>query len=136
MIIEINDKKTLEDISSEFSAYYPFLKIAFFDEPHGWQEASSDKHRLPLNKSIGEVRKRHHPGVLEIHSWHQTGHVEQEFRKLFGLQIQILRLQGEKWVQTAGTDELKLEEQNEIGRKTTEGMIDTSMGNIEKEKLL
>lgn len=134
MLIEINDIKTLEQISKEFSAHYPFLKMAFYDEPHGWQQESSYKHHLPLNKTIGEVRKGHHPGAMEIHSWYKTGHVEQEFRNLFGLHVQILRHQGDTWIQTAGTDELTLEEQNEIGRKTTQGIINAVQGHIEKEK--
>jgi hypothetical protein len=136
MIIEINDNKTLGQISNYFSAYYPFLKIEFYNEPHGWQEASSYKHQIPSDKTIGEVRKRHHSGATEIHSWHKTGHVEQEFRNLFGLHIQILRRQGHAWIQTAGTDELTLEEQNEIGRKTAQGLMDSTRSQIEKEKRL
>lgn len=108
--------------------------MAFYDESHGWQQASSNKHQLPINKTIGEVRKHHYPGSIEIHSWYKTGHIEQEFRNLFGLHIQILWSQGDTWIQTAGTDELTLEEQNEIGRNTAQALINAEQGNIEKEK--
>lgn len=136
MIMEINDTKTIEDIRREFSAYYPFLSIEFYDEPHLVGEASSFKHLLPHNKTIREIRKRHNPGMLEIHSWHKTGNVEREFKKLFVLNIQILRRQGNAWIQTVGTDELTLEEQNEIGRNATQDVSQNIDHPIEIEKPL
>ncbi|PWT77595.1 MAG: hypothetical protein C5B59_03735 [Bacteroidetes bacterium] len=120
MIIEINDNKKIGEICREFSDHFPFLKIEFFDEPHNWQEPTSLKHILPQQLEIGEVRNKQLPGVIEIHSYHKTGSVEQEFLKHFGLNIQIFRRQGDEWIQTAGTDELVLEEQNELGRKSLE----------------
>lgn len=124
MIIEINDTQTLAAVNEAFSEQYPFLVIAFFDSPHQWQEKSSPEHRLSYDKKIGEIRKKHHhPGAIEIHSWQKTGIIEQEFRKRFGLNVQILRRHGDSWIQTAGTDELTLEEQNEIGRNATQDTL-------------
>ncbi|SRR5579871_92257 len=119
MIIEINDINTIGEVCRIFSEQYPFLKIEFFDEAHHWQEASSLKHLLPHNRTIAEVRKRHNSGAIEIHSWEKTGRVEQQFRELFGLNVQIFRRQIDGWVQTVGTDELVLEEQNKIGENAT-----------------
>jgi hypothetical protein len=68
MIIEILDNKTIEEIGKEFSAYYPFLKIELYNEPHQWQEATSPGHMIPHHKKIGEVRKRHNPGSPGFHS--------------------------------------------------------------------
>ena len=59
MIIEIDDTKTIEAVSKEFTDCYPFLKIEFFDAPHGWQQASSFNYLLPPDKKIGEIRKKH-----------------------------------------------------------------------------
>jgi hypothetical protein len=135
MIVEINDTKTLSAIATEFSAYYPFLKIEFYDEPHRWQQESARKHLLPYDKTIGEIRKKHNPGAMEIHSWNKTGVVEQKFAKGFGLNVQIFRLQGDVWVQTVGTDEITLEEQNEIGRKTTVDLLHVADSKTEKDNL-
>ena len=134
MIIEINDTKTLEEVSKSFSENFPFLKIEFYDEAHHWQEQSSRKHMLPHNKTIGEVRKKHNPGAMEIHNWQKTGKVEQEFRKLFGLNVQLFRQEGDLWVQTAGTDELSIEEQNEIGRNVSEDLLHGTDRKFEEEK--
>jgi hypothetical protein len=136
MIIEIDDNKTIEEVTREFSAFFPFLKIEFFDEAHGWQQASSFSYLLPHNKKMGEIRKKHTPGVVEIHAWHKTGTVEQAFRKTFGLNIQVFRHQGEDWVQTVGTDELTLEQQNEIAQNATQEILHGTDGKFENQKPL
>jgi hypothetical protein len=134
MIIEIDDTKTIEMVIKEFSGYYPFLKIEFFDAPHGWQQASSFNYLLPKDKKIGEIRKKHTPGVVEIHSWHKTGSVEQVFKKKIGLNIQVFRRQGSEWIQTVGTDELTLEQQNEIAQHATQELLHGTDRTFENEK--
>jgi hypothetical protein len=135
MIIEIHDNRIIGEIISEFTAVYPFLKLEFYDESHQWQEASSHRYLLPHDKKIGEVRKKHNPGAMEIHAWQKTGGIEQEFRRLFGLNVQVLRHQGDIWIQTAGTDELTLEEQNVIGRNATQDLLHGTDRKFEQEKL-
>lgn len=121
MIIEIHDTKTIEDIREKFSSFFPFLKIEFFEHPHHWYEDSPEKTAYPVDKKIGEIRKQHEHGNLEIHSWNKTGDLEQTFRKKFGLNVQVFRLEGNKWIQTAGTDKLDLAEQNEIAKNPAAG---------------
>ena len=119
MIIEIHDIKTVADIQDKFNTFFPFLKIEFYEHPHHWYEDSLEKDAYPKDKKIEEIRKKHPHGDLEIHSWNKTGDLEQTFRKKFGLNVQVLRMEGDTWIQTAGTDKLDLAEQNEIGKKAT-----------------
>lgn len=123
MIIEIDDTKTIEAISKAFSARYPFLKIEFYDKPHHWQEGSPANHQFPHNKTIAEIRRQHNPGGLDINPWQKTGRIEQEFHKRFGLNIQIFRHHGNSWIQTVGTDEFTLDEQNEIGKNASKDVM-------------
>ena len=136
MTIEIDDNKTLGEINEAFSKYFPFLKLEFYDEPHKWQGKSTAKHLLAPGKKIGEIRTRHNPAVMEIHPWDDTGTVEQEFKRHFGLNVQIFRHHGDVWVQTAGTDVLTLDEQNEIGRNTCEDNLQGTETGFEREKPL
>jgi len=136
MIIEIDDTKTIGEIRKAFSERYPFLSLEFYDEPHEVQEVSSTRHVYPHDKKIREIRKRHNPGMLEIHSHHKTGVVELEFRERYGLNVQVLRHHGHEWLQTAGTDELTLEEQNEIGRSASPEYLHGPERRLENEKLL
>jgi len=136
MIIEIKDDKSIGEICREFSAAYPFLKIEFFDSPHFWQQASALKQMIPHDRKIKEIRKLHKAGVMHIHALNKTGTIEQEFYRSFGLNVQIFRKHGDDWIQTAGTDELLLEEQNELGKKASEAMLHGSDRKFENEKPL
>lgn len=119
MIIQIHDTRTIEDIREKFSSFFPFLKIEFYKKPHYWYEDSPEENIYPVDKKIGEIRKQHAHGELQIHSWYKTGDLEQAFRKKFGLHVQVFRLEGNKWIQTAGTDKLDLAELNEIAKNST-----------------
>ena len=136
MIIEIDDTKTIDDIQEKFNDFFPFLKMEFYKHPHHWSESSEEKEMFSNNEKIGEIRKNHLHGTLEIHSWQKTGAVEQEFRKKFGINVQVFRHHGDLWVQTAGTDELTLAEQNEIGRKVSQDQLHGTNRKFENEKPL
>lgn len=131
MILEVSNTKTILEVQNKFSTNYPFLKIEFYDKSSNLAE-----HQVNGNKKIGEINKRHKTGTIEIHPWYKTGDIEQAFKKQYGLTVQIFRLVGEGWIETTGTDELTLEEQNEIGKKTTETLLHKTEGWIEREKLL
>ncbi|MCZ2460326.1 MAG: hypothetical protein LC128_11975 [Chitinophagales bacterium] len=136
MILEISDTRTLADIREEFSGVYPFLSFEFYQEPHEMGEATPSKQLLPHHKRIGDIRKQQNSGILEIYPQLKTGSIEQEFKRKFGLHVQILRRHGNAWIQTAGTDELTLGEQNEIGRNSTLDSLQGSGHPIKREKHL
>lgn len=136
MIIEIHDTKTIQQIRDEFSHFYPFLDLAFYKESHKIQEPSSGQNQYAPSKTIGEIRKKHNPGMLEIHPGQKTGILELEFHRHYGLNVQVLRHHGNAWIQTAGTDDLTLQEQNEIGRNTSEDSEHAEGRRIENEKLI
>ena len=116
MIIEIHPDKKLKDISKSFSHVYPYLKLEFFSKHHQWQESTSKHHILNQDLSVSEVTGNNHlSGYIEIHYWQKTGIVELNFQKQFNLSVQIYRKYDDHWVQSSGTDELTLEEQNESG---------------------
>lgn len=136
MILEIRDSKTVEELRKEFSEYYPFLCLEFYDQPHQLQEATPVRHRYRHDRTLGQIRGVYEPGFIEIQPERKTGEVEQEFINRHGLFVQILRHHGDAWVQTAGTDELTLEEQNELGRKACENFRNKTGGVIENDKYL
>ncbi len=123
MIIEINDKATIAEVQYKFSTIYPFLKIEFYNYPIHLYEEFSVKAAHSNNKTLGEIRNRDTHGILELFSGCSACGVEQTFRKKFGLNAQIFRLQGKFWIKILATDKLSLKEQNEIGRKVTLGVF-------------
>jgi len=136
MIIEIDDTLTIEYIQEKFNDFFPFLKMEFYRHPHQWSEESQDTTVFPSNMRIGDIRKNHLHGEMKIYSWHKTGSVEQEFRKKYGLNVQVFRHHGNQWIETIGTDELTLEEQNEIGRKSSQDRLHGTDRKFENEKPL
>lgn len=118
MIIYISDDITLNDINEKFREFFPYLKIDFFSGPHHRYESSPVSKKMKTNLRVGDVRKKHPHGPLEIKSWFRTGDLEQDLREKFGLHAQVCRIFGDDWVQTAGTDKLTLSEQNEIGKRS------------------
>jgi hypothetical protein len=121
MIIEINPNKMLKEINSAFTKVYPFLKLEFFSKSHKWQESSSSKDLLQQDQTVSEVTHSFLcSGFIEIHYWQKTGIIEMKFLQQFNLSVQVYRKNGDSWIQTSGTDELTLEEQNEAGMKASQ----------------
>lgn len=121
MIIEINPKKKLKEISAAFSKVYPFLKLEFFSKSHKWQESSSVLQLLQQDLTVSEIAHSSLcSGFIEIHYWQKTGIIEMNFLKQFNLSVQVYRKNGDDWIQTSGTDELTLEEQNEAGMNASQ----------------
>ena len=103
-----------------FARAYPYLKLEFFSKSHNWQESSSVLHKLEQDLSVSEVtHSLLCSGFIEIHYWQKTGIIEMMFLKQFNLSVQVYRKNGDNWIQTSGTDELTLEEQNEAGMKAS-----------------
>ena len=117
MLMQIDDSKTIDDIQERFSLCFPFLKIEFYNQPHRWEESSQAKDLIDPGTLIGDIRKIHAPGILEIKSWYKTGDVEQLFKKMFGLNAQIFRLDNNKWKQSTESDNITLARQSEIAMK-------------------
>lgn len=111
MIISIDDNRTIGDLQEKFNESFPLLKIEFYTRPHHWKASSLQTELINPSEKIGTVRKRHEHGFLEIKSWYQTGRVEQDFKRLFGLNVQIFRREKDKWHQTVSSDHLTLKDQ-------------------------
>src|SRR6478735_6104890 len=113
MLLNINDNKKISDIQDKFNECFPHLKLEFYDKRHKPGQASWEEQRIKEDIQVGEIRKKHYSGILEIKSWDKTGEVEQRFKEEYGLYVQIFRLGNGLWTQSVKTDELTLAEQSE-----------------------
>jgi glycerol-3-phosphate O-acyltransferase len=123
MHIEVNDKTTLRYIQETFSDYYPYLQIEFFTKPHEKYEASQNKYIIYPGKTIGDIQQTHVSGLIEIRPLYTIADVEKEFMQRFGLSVQILKKEGDKWEQTTGMDDFTLKQLNELGRSSSDAFI-------------
>jgi hypothetical protein len=116
MQLEINDNLPISALQVKFSQSFPYLKLEFYTKAHRWQGASEDKNRVPPHLLIGAIRHKKTSGVYAIKSATKTGQVERDFKRIYGLQVQVFRLQDEGWVQTTGTDDLTLQQQMDLAK--------------------
>lgn len=108
MTLEIDDSKRIGEIQEKFSLCYPLLKLEFCRKKHGWQQVCPDKEIVQDDICVGDIRKNHNPGVIEMKSQQQVGRIEKEFYKKFGLSVQICYKSGQHWIQTGRSDNMTL----------------------------
>ena len=116
MLLEIHDNLPVSSLQVRFSQSFPYLKLEFYTKAHGWQGSSDDKKRVPPHTLVGDIRHKKKSGVFEIKSCRKTGQVEKDFKAIYGLQVQVFRLQDDGWVQTTGTDDLTLQQQMDLAK--------------------
>ncbi|HEY0750525.1 MAG TPA: hypothetical protein VGD26_05190 [Chitinophagaceae bacterium] len=120
MIIQIDYSTTVNDIQRLFQKAYPFLKIEFADKPHLFSEPTIDPAWYAPGERILNIATKDRLGFITFYPWDKTGNLEREFHDKFGLYPQIFRRHEDEWLQSAGSDELSLEEQNELGKESLE----------------
>ena len=120
MIIQVDYSTTVKDIQGIFQKTYPFLKIEFADKPHMFSEPTWDPGWYAPEERILNIATKDRLGFITFYPWDKTGNLEMDFQEKFGLFPQVFRRHGEEWLQTAGSDLLSLEEQNELGKESLE----------------
>lgn len=123
MHTEINDNTTFRELQDLFSSYYPFLRLAFYKEGHRPYETSDEKEAIAPRQKIGDFKKTHVSGLLEILPHYKARGVEKELLSRFGLTAQVLRKDRNCWVQAAGLDDLSLKELNELSRNASDDYV-------------
>lgn len=122
MKITINDNRKISVLQEEFNTVFPYLKIEFFSRPHLSGKGSAKQYLTHNSKTLGECRTIHNKGELIINSQTTVADLEQNFRKLYGLGVQVFRKSGRVWLETTVTDNWTLEEQNRQGEALSKGV--------------
>lgn len=123
MHIEINDKTTVREIQGIFSDYYPYLRVDFYSKPHKKYESSDKAFLVSPGKKMASIKKTHLSGLIEIKPLDKIATLEKEFQQRFGLSVQVLVKQKDKWIQTTGMDDFTLKELNKLGRSSSDEFI-------------
>lgn len=124
MFLHIHDQLTLNEVQERFAECFPSLKLEFYSESHKRFEPTDKAYQLNNRLRMGDVRRNHQNGSLEIKSWYTVARVERELREGYGLNAQVFRCnRSGDWVQTSLSDSLTLAEQSALGfnEKLNEG---------------
>ncbi len=120
MDIIITGEKTLKEINDAFHAKFPYLKLNFFSSAHESHEASSIWDTLNPEMKLSQVSRTVNPDHLSINGHLKVETLEQEFQRRYDIGMQVMRKQGDRWVQTISSDDWTLAEQNREGEKSTQ----------------
>jgi hypothetical protein len=113
MNIEINNRKKISTLQTEFNSVYPYLKLEFFSKPHPAGGASAKRFMIANSKLLGEFKTFHgDKKTITIIPSMTVKDLEQNFRNTYGLSVQVFRKSGKVWLETTVTDAWTLEEQN------------------------
>ena len=113
----IDDKKTISEIQSEFTALYSGLKIEFYKQKHQAHEGSRKVDQYHADTVLSNIRDQHKSGELTISNLITAADLESAFESKFGLYVQVFRRSGNIWLQTSATDDWSLQKQHEKARK-------------------
>lgn len=120
MDIVITPDKTLKEISDEFHTKFPFLKLNFYSSAHDAHEASSIWDTLNPDLKISQVSEKVPVDHLSINGHLKVANFEQEFQRRYDFGVQVMRKQGDRWIQTVSSDDWTISEQNREGERASQ----------------
>jgi hypothetical protein len=111
MKISINDHRKVFAIQEEFSAAFSNLKLEFHAKPHQ-SAGSADNEYCKHSAHLSECRTIHESGEITMTPHMTVANLEQNFRDVYGLGVEVFKKSGTNWVSTADLTGLTLEELN------------------------
>src|SRR3989338_4804042 len=79
MKISIHDHTTIADVQQQFSERFPYLKLEFFSKRHRPGNGTHLKFLLPHDQRLGDIRKTHNEGEIDIYPDMRVSELEQLF---------------------------------------------------------
>lgn len=117
MILHINDDRLLREIQMDFSKFYPYLRLEFFDKSHLSTPSFPESSKISPYIKAGSVRLKHHEGAIYLFPNTTVKEVEEMMQKEFSLSVQISHYTKSGWIQTDVADMAMLDELNDQGRR-------------------
>lgn len=116
MKLNINNQLTIGIIKEKFNNRFPFLGLKFF-KPVWDQSFLHLTNEVYPGEKLEEFQKPGNTSAFNITSTDLVSEVEQNFRKRYALDVQVVRHSGNTWLLTNKTDNYTLEQQNEFGKE-------------------
>jgi hypothetical protein len=136
MNLPISANLRIGDFQNRFQEYFPYLKLEFFNQREGWLEDATEGFNYHPSITFSKVAtKEFTADTFEIHPWDRTWKLEEELYHKYGLFAQLYRRRQDDWIQTAGTEDLTLYEQNEVGKISREFYVHGGNITYEREKM-
>jgi hypothetical protein len=131
MKLEINEKVKLSELKNLFSNMFPLLKIEFFRKGHIEGQPSTKAELLPGDLIAGEVGSIKQNSSIDIGKHITVAELERAFHDRYGLNIQVFRKSGDVWLETTITDNMTLEQQNNLAKEKMKPVETVKPGDID-----
>ncbi len=119
MKIEITKTSTLQHISDQFCAVFPFLKLEFYKEKHKTNEGSDVDDQLTRDTLLIKIQPDLKETYFNIDGEISVADFEKMMKDKFNLNVQVFRKSSKIWLQTTSTDHWTLNKQNGKGERST-----------------
>lgn len=117
MKLSISKKITVKEVKDQFSALFPYLRLALFQHKHSKGERSVPAHQLSDSTILSEPLPSLKEGSFHFSATTSVGEFEQRLQQEHGIPVQVFRRSGKVWLETIQTDHLTLHQQNEKGKE-------------------
>ncbi len=111
MKISINDHRKVFAIQEEFNGAFSNLKLEIHAKPHQ-SNGATDNEYCKQSAHLSECRTVHESGDITVTPHIPAANLEQNFRDVYGLGVEVFKKSGTAWVSTVDSAELSLEELN------------------------
>ena len=116
-VIRIVNTTNIASLQKEFNEAFPYLKLEFFTQRHAIGKASSRKNLIDPAILLRQFQKKKARGAILLKDSMKVSELEELFKNIFGLSVQVFRKSGKSWIETTVTDDWTLQQQNEEGRE-------------------
>lgn len=113
----IDNTRKIDDILCEFCRLFPYLRLDFFFTPYRPYNENAKKVLPVTGKTLEEVRTVRKDAIIHIHPEMTVAELEDQFKTIYGLGVQVTRKSGKMWLETTLTDNWTLVEQNKQGEE-------------------
>jgi hypothetical protein len=115
MNLHIDHESQISNIQNKFTEVYPFLKIEFFKDSFIKKRLSQKAEKINPAEKVKLVGHLNGYNKIDIGKQRTVAQLAEDFRELFGLNVQLYRKLGNLWIETCLTDDWTLEQQNREG---------------------
>lgn len=112
--ISLNNETFLIDIQKSFNAYYPYLKIEFWEPKKTFLKPGNKNNYNSMQ--VKDVTYISEPMAIDVSADHTINQVIKDFKKNSGTNIEVYRKSGNVWNVITLTDSWTLESQNNAGK--------------------
>ena len=116
MQLHLHSDKTVKEVKHEFSDHFPYLNLEFYLSKHDKGSEPDYDSEVGNNHTLSQVNSQLKDASFSFEPTMSVAAFEDAMQEHYGLSVQVFRKMGDVWIETDETDDLTLEQQNQMGK--------------------